>query len=92
MARVWKYPLKLKERQHIEVPIPCKFASLQLQNGTPTMWLIVDPEYKRERVCIITATTGFMEVDDKWQYLGTFQVGQIGYVAHVFAEEGWWLI
>jgi len=39
---IWKYPLKIQSEQSIEAPIEFVPLSIQMQDGTPTLWALVD--------------------------------------------------
>lgn len=82
---IWKYPLKLIETQEILLPLGPKFLCVQVQNGIPTIWVMVNS--KAELI-----GQGFRIIGTGWQlteepsgrYLGTFQLD--GFVWHLFED------
>lgn len=84
---VYKYPLKIVERQFVDLPVAAKILSVQMQGQDLCLWALIDKEqpYKSKiEICIFG--TGFpIEEEDVSgrKYYGTFQAGF--YVGHVFA-------
>jgi hypothetical protein len=44
MKTIWKYPLHLIDKQTVNMPKGAEILTVQIQNGTITMWALVDPE------------------------------------------------
>ena len=42
MKTVYKYPLQLVEKQEISLPDNHQILDIQLQNGVPCMWVLLD--------------------------------------------------
>jgi hypothetical protein len=87
MARVYKYPLKPEDVQVLEMPKDAKVLDIQVQQGIPCIWAIVDPDAPMEIVKLYTYGTGHNILNvDKLLYLGTYQIlgGEI--VFHVFRD------
>ena len=87
---IYKYPLKWKEHQTIEVPtIGIENAlTIQVQNGVPCLWVIVDDEcVKRNSMYHIdvdmVGTGAKFDMGEKL-YISTTQYN--GYVFHWFVE------
>ena len=60
---------------------------VQLQFGTPTIWVMVDPDQPpQERVFEILGTGDAMKDNVKRKYVGTFQMGEGRLVFHVFEK------
>lgn len=97
-AMIWKHPMALGRAQRIDMPRGARILTVQLQDNTPTLWTLCDPEQPLESRVIITFGTGHTinlppgckEVATAHlfglAYIGTFQQGP--YVWHVFEERG----
>ena len=86
MITIWKFPIPEPDAVHrIWVPRFAKFLAVQLQDGRPCIWAIVntDESLKERKVCIV-GTGHDCDVPPDW-YLGTFQ--QSIFVWHVFVER-----
>ena len=79
---IWKYRLKVTGTQGVMMPDEATPLCVQVQNGEPTLWALVDP--KNPNVCkgIRMSGTGETRVPSDWQYIGTVQID--GYVWHYF--------
>lgn len=81
MQTIWKYPLT-EEVNVLEIPKDAKFLDMQLQNGKPTIWLLLNSEKEKEKRVIAIIGTGWDIKHEIRSYLGTFQDGSL--VFHVF--------
>jgi hypothetical protein len=90
MTRIWKFPLKLIERQVISVPANAKALTVQMQlNGgdeIPTVWMQVDPDAPTGPRTFTIVGTGHPVPDNAGEYLGTVQ--ELGFVWHVYERRG----
>jgi hypothetical protein len=41
---IWKFPLQIMDRQEIKVPMGAQILSVQVQDGIPCMWAMVEPD------------------------------------------------
>lgn len=83
---IWKYPLECQDYVFLDMPVGAKPLTVQVQNGTPCLWAIVDPgEPKRTRGFRIIGTGHPFYGDAK--YIGTFQLHDGELVFHVFEVE-----
>ena len=84
--RIWKYQLEITGLTFLDIPKGAEFLSMQVQNGLPCMWFLVENEQERERRVFVVKTTGAELWEDPGvqRYIGTFQTG--GFVGHVFEE------
>lgn len=70
------------------MPVGAKILTVQVQNGIPCMWAMVDPDASTEEVTIRVHGTGHPICDSaKLEYIGTFQIYGGGLVFHVFKEN-----
>jgi hypothetical protein len=86
MKSIYKYPLKITDIQTIEMPNNSKILTVQMQSGTPCLWVLVDDNQTnlidRREILVIGTGHEFVSVGD---YIGTFQVATC--VFHVFEED-----
>jgi hypothetical protein len=80
MKTVYKYELRSQDAS-IKLPKGAEILTVQLQNGIPTLWALVDPENVLEDRFISTVGTGW-EVSDNMKYICTYMEGY--FVWHVF--------
>lgn len=43
MKTIYKYPLDVTDRQVIAMPEDAEILTVQVQNGKPMLWAVVDP-------------------------------------------------
>ena len=81
---IHKFPLKLQSEQQIEICTGAWILDLQVQNGVPALWAMVDDkDQKHKRDIIMLATGQKIECIGNLEYLGTAQVHS-GLVFHFF--------
>lgn len=70
--RILKYKLNLSEPTILEIPKRSIFLSIQLQNGFPVMWRLVNTSENipLEKINIESFITGFHEINN--QYMGSY--------------------
>lgn len=81
---IWKFPLAIADEQIIEWPEINRPLAVQVQNGTPCLWLLVDPEARKIRVRVRIFGTGHPGIIPSDLYVGTFQIHGGNLVFHVF--------
>ena len=84
--KIWKYNIE-SEDCVLTVPQGARFLTLQVQNGLPTIWMLLDEANATEQRRYITFVTGSFadirkEVDT---YVGTYQLGW--FVGHIFERK-----
>ncbi len=84
MKTIYKYTLRIDDRQQIPVPARRKPLCVQMQNGNPCLWVEVDDEDGPELLTIVTRGTGHPLPDNLGPYIGTYQIQ--GLVFHVYQE------
>jgi hypothetical protein len=89
MKTIWKFPLKLREYNEVEMPKGAEVLTAQVQGETICVWAGVDPEAPTEpRMFQISGTGTTMHEHQERKYIGTVQRGR--YVFHVFEVLGDW--
>jgi len=84
MKVVRKYVLDVAQKQTIAMPMGCQKLCIRLQNGMPTLWVLVDEEAPlTDYVFCILFTGETTPLDDFWTYIDTCQLDN-GIVLHVF--------
>lgn len=83
---VWKFPLALAETQEVAMPIGADILHLEVQNGRPCLWALVDPGADEEirRFMIVGTGHGIPLRSNKQRHVGTFLVEDGEFVFHVF--------
>ena len=84
MKTIWKYPISSVPCQKIEMPLNAEILCVQLQDHIPTLWALVETEEPKRIFYILTYYTGSYWIDEKGQYIGTYQLA--GLVHHVFVR------
>jgi len=84
---IYKYELKITDRQEIYLPQGFRILSVDQQSGELFLWAVVMP--KEELVCpvqiFIAGTWNPIPSEFAgWTFLGTVQI--LGFVWHVFSE------
>ena len=82
MKVIWKYDIS---GERIQVPVWSKVLCVQLQNGMPQIWMLVDEDEKEfeTRTFVIIGTGQHFYTDDL-NYICTYQQGI--FVWHIFEK------
>ena len=83
METIWKYELETTDHQELELPLAAKVLTVQMQNGKPCLWALVDTEEQKAGQSICIFGTGH-PVEFVGDYLGTYQLNDGALVFHVF--------
>jgi hypothetical protein len=87
MKTIWKFPLEITDRPNIPMPGGAEVLSVQVQNGNPCIWAIVNPESPPAARQFRILGTGHpienlsLSTDI---FIGTFQLPSYGLVFHLF--------
>jgi hypothetical protein len=86
---VWKYAFDVMDRVEFLLPVGAKVLTVQVQNGRPCIWVMVDPseQQKVPRQFRVAGTGHMLEQDgefDELQYIGTFQLDEGRFIGHLF--------
>lgn len=85
MKTIWKYPLEVTDEQTIMVPKGGRLLTVQVQNGVPCLWALVDPVALKEPRTLYTYGTGH-PVGVATAHLGSYQLDNGLLVFHVFSD------
>ena len=92
METIYKYKLKVEDRQIVKMPINAEILCVQIQHDLPCLWVKLNPEKKETESRIIeTFGTGHPIKTDfrvERKYIGTYQLNKGVYVFHVFESCG----
>ena len=87
-AVVYKYQLVVTDRQEVTMPKDAKMLSVQVQNGTPCLWVLVETNNPEENIAIRIHGTGHpIDNPERLDYIGTFQIPRHNLVFHAFKEN-----
>jgi hypothetical protein len=81
---IWKFALKITDRQHIRMPRGAQLLDVQMQGDTPCLWVIADPNNEPVLREIDIYGTGHLVSEGPNQHIGTIQDG--AFVWHVFDQ------
>jgi hypothetical protein len=84
MKTIYKYELAIDDTQELMLPEGAEILTVQMQDGYPRLWALVDPHAPKKRRYIDIYGTGHPVGDKHGQYLGTFQEHGGQLVWHVF--------
>ena len=79
---IWKFPLAIVCEQAITIPRVHHWLDVQVQDGTPVLWAIVNPLTAPTKVEIRMCGTGRDAPEPEDVYLGTVQLDS--FVWHYF--------
>lgn len=83
MKVIWKYDIS---GERIQVPVWSKVLCVQLQNGIPQIWMLVDEDEKEfETRTFVIIGTGQSFNNKDMNYISTYQ--EFTYVWHVFEKN-----
>jgi hypothetical protein len=87
MKTIYKYPIEITDKQTLPMPVGANILTVQVQNGNPFIWAMVDTEAPIEGVAIIVYGTEH-PIDESLnlEYIGTFQSNGKCFVFHVFKD------
>lgn len=80
---IYKYPLKVSDEQTILLPKGAQMLTVQIQNGQPCLWVLIDPSNLPESRKVFIRGTA-QDVTGLGRYISTFQIYGGDLVFHVF--------
>lgn len=87
MQTIYKYPLEMKDRQVLSLPLGFEILHITPQAGYVMLWAKVDTEVDEQDVEFITAFTGHPLPSDAGQHISTYILQGEGLVFHVFLSK-----
>ena len=85
MQVIYKYQLQVADTQKLKLPVGFKILSLQVQDGVPCIWVLLDARSDEYYDCIITTLgAGKNYTYDMGSHIGTYQLHNGALVFHVF--------
>ena len=84
MKKIFKYELSFENRTFLKMPEKSEIMDIQIQNGKPVMWAMVEPDSREIEVKINIYGTGWTidHLATKDEYLATICDGEL--VFHFF--------
>jgi hypothetical protein len=86
MKTIWKFPLKIVDHQLVTAPAGMQPLCVDVQNGIPCLWAMVDPSREKVQHPIFINGTGH-PVRHQGHYISTFQMHDGALVFHAFVDE-----
>jgi len=87
MNKIYKYELEVATSQTVEMPSGAEVLCVQVQDGKPRLWAMIDPDYAmREYKTIEVYGTGHPIEPGERKYISTFQLRDGSLVFHVFEK------
>lgn len=86
MKTIHKLSLNIRDEQEVLLPEDAEILTVQIQNGIPCIWAIVDTKNDLKHRKIVTIGTGH-EISNMGRfqkYIGTYQYDANNLVFHVF--------
>lgn len=84
MMKIWKWPIKMTERQTLMMPAGAEILDVQVQANEVCLWALCDPNRTEVPREIAVYGTGNTVPDEPGKYLATVQTHAGNYVWHVF--------
>jgi hypothetical protein len=90
MKTIWKFPLKIADRQEVAMPADAKALTVQLQGGVPCLWALVDSGNPPKQYPVWMHGTGHDATDASYmgRYLSTIQIKGGALIFHFFIRDG----
>jgi len=87
-ASMWKFPLEVRDRVVVMMPIGARILCANVQRDVACLWALVDPDAGREPRAFRIIGTGHEHPSGTFgRYVGTFFMADGSLVFHVFEEE-----
>jgi hypothetical protein len=84
---IWKYALETTDVNDVFMPLGAEILCIQIQNGRPCLWTMVDSlEHNGKSRIIETYGTGHPIPVGSRKYIGTYQIISQGLAFHVFEK------
>lgn len=83
--KIFKYPLNITDTQQVMIPEGAKVLTAQVQNSSPCLWVLCEPNAPLAPRTINIHGTGHTVSEDAGEYVSSFQMYGGSLVFHVFA-------
>ena len=83
---IYKYPLRIDDKQAVSMPKGAQILSVQMQHGRPCLWALVNPVLAVEERTVLIRGTGH-DAPGVGRYISTFQMQGRALVFHAFEQE-----
>ena len=88
MHTIWKFHVPSSDTFTLELPARARFLDVQVQQGTPVLWFLVDPDAdKVMRRFVLCGTGKPVPEAELLTHLGTFQLYLNQLVVHLFEYD-----
>lgn len=82
--KIFKYKIEVEDMPVLELPEGAEILTVQVQNGEPHLWALVDESRPTKRRYFELYGTGHPVPDAVRNYIGTFQMRGGNLVFHLF--------
>jgi len=82
--KVYKYEIGIVDHQEIEMPFGAEILTFQLQQGTPYIWVLLEPSIETIVRRFRLAGTGHIIEEGGLQYIGTVKMLDETIIYHLF--------
>ncbi len=79
---IWKFPFEIRDRVTINMPRDAQILHVGLQDGTPTLWALVDPDSSATDRIFYVFGTGHQIAHVALEHVGTLLMPP--FVWHIF--------
>lgn len=89
MRTIWKFPVEMG-RFELSLPVDAEVLSVQVQQGVPQMWVLLDPDPEQDTMlrAFEVFGTGHPIRQAAHTFIGTFQFANGSLVFHLFETAG----
>lgn len=87
MQKVYKYPIHDLATREIELPAGAHILTVQMQQGQPCLWALVDPNAPMEKRQILIVGTEHALIEPIHRHVATFQMMEGSLVFHFFEGQ-----
>jgi hypothetical protein len=85
MKVIWEFPFENMGMLGIDMPVGAEILTVQVQDGVPCIWAMVDPGQEKENRIIVVHGTGHpVQQAEEKKYIGTYQEWNGSLIWHVF--------
>lgn len=86
MKTIYKYPLKIQDKQIVSMPIGAQILSVQVQGEVVCIWALVEPRLPKREIEFQMLGTGHDagHINANYLHIGTVQLDNGKLVFHVF--------